>query len=68
MIIICSIFTVTENTKIGTPLCDYRARLQHDRPISYMRHVIQAHIYVQGDSKLLSGFPWPIIFRSEITK
>jgi hypothetical protein len=23
---------------------------------------------VQGDSKLLSGFPWPIIFKLEITK
>jgi hypothetical protein len=23
---------------------------------------------IQGDSKLLSGFPWPIIFRPETTK
>jgi hypothetical protein len=23
---------------------------------------------VQGDSKLLPGFPWPIIFKPEITK
>jgi hypothetical protein len=23
---------------------------------------------IQGDSKLLSGFPWPIIFKPEITK
>jgi hypothetical protein len=23
---------------------------------------------IKGDSKLLSGFPWPIIFKSEITK
>jgi hypothetical protein len=23
---------------------------------------------IQGDSKLLSGFPWPIIFKPETTK
>jgi hypothetical protein len=23
---------------------------------------------VQGDSKLLSGFPWPVIFKPETTK
>jgi hypothetical protein len=23
---------------------------------------------IQGDSKLLSGFPWPIIFKPELTK
>jgi hypothetical protein len=23
---------------------------------------------IQGDSKLLPGFPWPIIFKPEITK
>jgi hypothetical protein len=23
---------------------------------------------IQGDSKLLSGFPWPIIFKLDVTK
>jgi hypothetical protein len=25
-------------------------------------------VKVEGDSKLLSGFPWPIIFKPETTK
>jgi hypothetical protein len=25
-------------------------------------------LIIQSDSKLLSGFPWPIIFKSETTK
>jgi hypothetical protein len=25
-------------------------------------------LIIQGDSKLLSGFPWPVIFKPEITK
>jgi hypothetical protein len=29
---------------------------------------IRSKIKVQGDSKLLSEFPWPIIFKSETTK
>jgi hypothetical protein len=31
-------------------------------------YVVSSFEYLQGDSKLLSEFPWPIIFKPEITK
>jgi hypothetical protein len=37
---------------------------------SHQQHKEAALQYmeIQGDSKLLSGFPWPIIFKPETTK
>jgi hypothetical protein len=37
-------------------------------PVAKVANDSGKSIKVQGDSKLLSGFPWPIIFKPEITK
>jgi hypothetical protein len=34
---------------------------------SEVKFVKDLHVNIQSDSKLLSGFPWPIIFKPEKT-
>jgi hypothetical protein len=32
------------------------------------KFILMMQVVVQGDSKLLLGFPWPVIFKLEATK
>jgi hypothetical protein len=45
----------SKTTVLETPWCS-------GKPFIYVGH------YIQSDSKLFSGFPWPILFKPETTK